>query len=256
MPDIILAATQRCGSTMVVEDMQNVGVLGQPEEWFLPWSPEKPGINWTERLAGLRRRATGQNGVMAVKVMADQLQNVEGCLSTVVHPCETGDFPHFAAAFRDALWVRISRRDLVLQAISREMSRQTGINHATASADVPHFAGNLMKGYDPAYNEETVYDYDAISDRVTSIRAESRIWDHFFESHNIDPIQLVYEEVAADPQMAHIDRMATEIGLPRTWSRIPRRMTKMGNARNAEWRARFFRDAAERGSAGDHRTGP
>jgi LPS sulfotransferase NodH len=32
MTEIILCATQRCGSTMVIEDMRNTGVLGMPEE--------------------------------------------------------------------------------------------------------------------------------------------------------------------------------------------------------------------------------
>lgn len=38
---ILLCATQRCGSTMIVEDMRNSEVLGAPREHFLPWAAAK-----------------------------------------------------------------------------------------------------------------------------------------------------------------------------------------------------------------------
>ena len=101
MTEIILCATQRCGSTMIVEDMRNTGVLGVPEEWFIPWDPQKTDINWAENLAGVRKRATGENGVMAIKVMANQLHNIEACLETVI-PTQGALFSRFHAVFADA----------------------------------------------------------------------------------------------------------------------------------------------------------
>lgn len=251
MKDIILCATQRCGSTMIVEDMRNTGVLGRPEEWFLPWKPEKEGVSWRRSLRNIRRRGTGENDVFAVKVMANQVASIEACLATLDEPGEEkpvvpGAYPRFADTFRDAAWIRIVRRDVVSQAISRVMSRQTGINHATGSMEDEHFAGNLAKGYDPAYNDRTVYRFEAILKHVTAIVLENLTWDRFFETSGITPTELIYEEVARDEGMGHLDVMAERVGLTEAPPRKPRVMVKLGNEKNKEWRDHFFADAAEK----------
>lgn len=248
MSQIVLCATQRCGSTMIIEDMRNTGCLGQPEEWFVPWDPDKQ-VNWHEAFAGVIKRASGDNGVMAVKVMANQLHNINACL-TEVFPVETdsdptSDFDHFARAFQQAKWVKITRRDTVAQAISRLMAKQTGINHATANPEDAHFAGNLARGYDTDYNSKTVYNYDTLLNYVTAIVLENLAWSRFFASHGITPVELIYEDVARDAEMTHLDAIAGLIGLEAEPERQPRTMVKMGNSRNHHWRERFFRDAAE-----------
>jgi LPS sulfotransferase NodH len=245
MTDLILCATQRCGSTMIIEDMRNTGVLGEPEEWFVPWKAEKKDVDWRKALEQVRKRATGINGVMAIKVMANQLHDIDGCLSSVFKTPPRADFPRFHWAFRKAKWIRLTRRDVVEQAVSRAMSLQTGINHATASAEDPHFAGNLLKGYTSDYNAETVYKYPQILREVTAIVLENLAWGRFFAGHGITPVDFVYEDVVADEGMTHLDVMARLAGLTEPPPRMPRRMVKMANARNAEWRERFYRDAAQ-----------
>ena len=70
MKELVLCATQRCGSTMITEDMRNTGVLGNPQEWFLRWNlAGVQDTDWKVALEELFARATGVNGVMAVKVM-------------------------------------------------------------------------------------------------------------------------------------------------------------------------------------------
>ena len=249
MKDIVLCATQRCGSTMIVEDMRNTGVLGQPKEWFLPWKPNKEDANWARTMVRVRQNGTGENGVFAVKVMANQIADIDACLATITDtPAseKAGSYPRFANLFQDAAWIRLLRRDIVSQAISRVMSRQTGINHATANADVEHFAGNLAKGYDPSYNQEAVYRFEAIFKSVSSIILENLAWDRFFETSGIVPTELVYEDIVKDEGMRHLDIMAELIGLPDAPPRKPRVMVKLGNEKNAEWRERFFADAAEK----------
>lgn len=243
--DIVLCATQRCGSTLIVEDMRNTSVLGKPEEWFVPWDPEKEGVNWGEALASVERRATGENGKSAIKVMANQLFPVESCLTGVVSPRDSGEFPHFAAAFEGAQWVWLKRRDVVSQAISRIMAMQTGINHATGKAEDDHFAGNLAKGYDPNYNAGAVYRYGAILRQVTAITLENLAWQRFFESQKITPVEMVYEEVIRDDDMGHLDVFAGMVGLTDRPERKPRAMVKVGNQKNKNWRERFFQDAAK-----------
>jgi LPS sulfotransferase NodH len=246
MTDLVLCATQRCGSTMIIEDMRNTGVLGQPEEWFVPWRADKQDVDWRVALESVRKRATGSNGVMAVKVMANQLYDIDACLSGVFKTPPKSDFPRFHWAFRKAKWIKLNRRDVVEQAVSRVMSQQTGINHATANADDPHFAGNLLKGYTADYNSETVYRYPAILREVTSIVLENLAWSRFFAANGITPVEFVYEDVVADEGMSHLDVLASLAGLTDPPPRQPRKMVKLANARNAEWRERFYKDAAQK----------
>jgi len=229
---------------MIIEDMRNTGVLGHPEEWFVPWDPQKNHINWHQAFTSLQSRARSDNGVMAVKVMANQLHNIDACLTEVFPADPEREFGHFASAFKDAKWVKITRRDTVAQAVSRLMAKQTGINHATGNPEDAHFAGNLARGYDDDYNRKTTYRYEVLLNYVTAIVLENLAWSRFFTSHGITPVELTYEDVAKDNEMTHLDAIAGLIGLEGEPERQPRTMVKMGNSRNHAWRQRFFRDAA------------
>ncbi|SEL91956.1 LPS sulfotransferase NodH [Roseivivax marinus] len=244
--DIILCATQRCGSTLVIEDMRNTGVLGQPEEWFIPWDPGKTDLNWEEHLTSVQSRATGDNGVSAIKIMANQLDPVDRCLATFLKADREGEFAHVATAFPQARWVWLRRNDVVSQAISRIMAQQTGINHATAKPEDAHFSGNMMRGYNPNYNKNAVYQYDAILSHVTAITLENLVWQRFFESQGISPLKLTYEDVILDDTMSHLDTFAELAGVATPVPKTPRKMVKVGNSRNSEWRERFLRDAAKK----------
>lgn len=231
---------------MIIEDMRNTGVLGTPEEWFVPWSPEKIDIDWKDALNGVEKRATGSNGVMAIKVMANQLVKVEKCLGTFMHGAvdEGGEFPNFARTFEDAIWVKLTRRDVIGQSISRVMSRQTGINHATAKADDDHFAGNLQAGYKTDYNEATVYRYGLVLREATSIVLENLAWERFFQRNNLQYTELFYEEVAKDGDMGHLDIIAQLAGIDEPLEKQPRKLVKLANDKNKTWKDRFYRDAA------------
>ncbi len=246
MKDIVLCATQRCGSTMVIEDMRNTGVMGMPEEWFVPWDPEKSNENWSNSFQSVRKRATGENGVMAIKVMANQLYKVDGCLSTFIDTDAEGIYPHFVAAFSGAAWIKITRRDVVSQAISRVMSRQTGINHATANEDDEHFAGNLKTGLKSNYNQNTKYKYGAILREVASISLENLAWERFFVTNNISATEIFYEDIADDDGMIHLDIIAGQAKIDSTFVRTERKLVKMANEKNRLWHNRFFKDAASK----------
>ena len=243
--DIVLCATQRCGSTLIVEDMRNTEVLGQPKEWFLSWLRPVKEADWSKSLQDVYAKATGKNDVSAIKIMTDQLFAVEKRLATFVQCDGVGDFPHFHETFKSAQWVFLTRSNVVGQAVSRVMARQTGINHATGKAEDQHFAGNLAKGYDPNYNAKAVYRYGAILEQVSAISLANLAWERFFASHNIEPLRIVYEDAIQDENMSYLDSMADMMGLSEKLNRTPRVMVKIGNERNKEWVERFFVDAAK-----------
>jgi LPS sulfotransferase NodH len=246
-PVVLVCATQRCGSTMVVEDMRNSGILGLPEEWFIPWQSEKTLVNWSRALTDVLHKASSANGVSAVKIMANQAPDVDACLRQALRssaPTAEAGVP-FAALrqiFAGAVWVRLRRLDVVEQAISRVMSRQTGINHATARPEDDHFAGNLARGLTSNYNAKAVYRFEAILSEVTAIILENLAWDRFFFAHHLKPLTFIYEDLVADPQMRHLDEMASALGLPEVPMRTPRKMVKLANDKNRAWKDQFFED--------------
>jgi trehalose 2-sulfotransferase len=244
MTEIILCATQRCGSTMIVEDMRNTGALGMPEEWFIPWQKDRSDEDLAKDLAGIRRRASGPNGVSAIKVMANQLSWIENNLKQVIKPPPGPMFFRFHKVFEKAVWVWLRRDDIVAQAVSRVMAQQTGINHATSGE--AHFAGKLLVGYHEDYNDRAQYNYDAILRECTAITLENLAWQRFFENFGITPLKFVYENVASDPTLGHLDLVAAAVGLDAPLTKQGRKLVKVGNARNEDFVKNFYRDAAAR----------
>lgn len=242
--DIVLCATQRCGSTMVVEDMRNSNQLGLPGEWFIPWKHSEKR-DWDQARAAVRKKSQGPNGVRAVKVMADQMAIVDQCLRPQ-HSASNVDtsFSKFRGLFEDAVWVHIKREDIVAQAVSRLMAKQTGINHATDADE--HFAGKIVKGSGrQTYNEKTEYKFEAIQRECTSITLENLTWSRFFKANKIKPIQLVYENYSVDPDMQHLNILAEAVGCKDIQKR-EREIVKIGNQKNKDFINRFYEDFAQR----------
>lgn len=242
---IILCATQRSGSTMIVEDMRASGVLGIPGEYLIGWSPEA-GRNWPRAFTKALERGRGANSVRALKLMARQLVTLEACLaqSGDIRPAAPGPYAHAAAQLVGAHLVYICRGDTVKQAISREMAAQTGINHATAKADDPHFAGKLMRGYRDDYNAQVRYDFARLKARYDAIQQENAIWQQAFSDWRVAPQRILYEDYTKDAR-PHLEAMAAAAGVRLPAALPPRHMVKLANQVSAEWEARFRSDLGE-----------
>ena len=242
--DIILCATQRCGSTLVVEDMRNSSVLGIPEEYFIPWTKRQTKTNWQAAFNSICKRSQGSNGISSIKIMANQLPAVEEGLATFLDPKTDCSFPSVAAAFTSSKWVWLKRDNIVAQAISRVMAKQTSINHATGTSEQDHFAGNLLKGYKDDYNKNSVYRFEAILNQVVSIELENLCWRRFFQTASIVPLILVYEDIIAGQDMYHLGLIADLVNIDNCINKVPRRMVKLSNSVSIEWEERFFHDLA------------
>lgn len=246
MVDIIICATQRCGSTMFIEDMFNTGLLGRPEEYFLPWKQGSWEIRTMAALARIREKSTSDNGVFAAKIMADQLAGVEWCLGkTKVRTDLRGDFPRFRATFRDAVWVRLRREDMILQAISREMAKQSHAPHATKSGEDAHFAGGVKPGLSADYNAGLQFRGPVLQQRFQDILRENFVWDRFFASQEITPLEFTYEQVTGDADLTHLDLIAEKAGVAGPLVKQPRKLVKLGNEVNEAWKTRFLAEGLD-----------
>jgi LPS sulfotransferase NodH len=233
---IVLCATQRCGSTMIVEDMRNSAVLGRPEEYFIPWSSEREA-EWQREYRNILTRGASENGVVSFKVMANQLFEIEQCLGGGA--MEGGRlFPRFKKMLGPVHWVYITRDNMLKQAISREMSRQTGVNHATADEKESHFAGNTLRGYREDYNNSAVYREDMIERALGDIVKENIIWKRFFSDWGIVPYRIQYE-TAVRNYPEYLRRMAKMVGEKLPEELPKRKMVRLYNEKNEEWYRKF-----------------
>ncbi len=67
-PSIVLCATQRCGSTLVCEDLRN-NALGMAEEHFLEFV-KKPSVSGEDMVRAVAGMGTDEGGAFSVKIMA------------------------------------------------------------------------------------------------------------------------------------------------------------------------------------------
>lgn len=240
---ILLCATQRCGSTLLVEDIKRTNVLGNPREHFINWrvGDEK---DWGASLSNIIDRSKTPNGVSSFKIMAKQLRGLEYGLSHIFQTDSQTLFPHVAEYFKDSTFIYLKRENVVAQGISREMARQTGINHATAQKDQDHFAGNLMKGYTSSYNNKAQYKFSSLRNASNSVIYENLLWERFFAQNEISPIRMTYEINMNRSKREILDDVAraAKIDISKSSISEDRTIVKLSNSKNEEWEAMFFDD--------------
>ena len=134
-----------------------------------------------------------------------------------------------AEVFPAPTFVRLSRQDLLGQAISLDRAQQTGSYHS-----------HIAAARNPAF------DADRIEQLMRALAANRARWNLYFARNGIVPVQVSYEELRADP-LGVVLRIAKRAGEP-----VRRRdlatiqpIRPQADAVSDEWRDRYLR---ERGS--------
>ena len=256
----LVLATQRSGSTLLVESLRATGSAGEPQEFFqyLPstgmapqpreWfadvtdesilkllDPLVPGtpdtstpVAWREHI-----RSSGRtpNGVWGGKLMWNQTPLLRQRAAGL--PDRSGD--SLRAAIRDVIgsepvFVHVYRPDVVSQAVSFWRAVQTQVWRGRP---------------DPERDSRAAYHADAIGHVVQNLRDQEAGWRGWFAEEGIEPIDVSYpvlwrnltsivasvlEAVGQDP------RLAPEPVLQR-----------QADKRSDEWVDRYREEAAEKG---------
>lgn len=241
--EIVICATQRCGSTLLCNDLTNNG-LGRPEEWFLRLVGDFKALKDQDIMPDVIRRGSSGNGVFAVKIMANYAPVVENYLA---HRCGDNADPqgltHLVKRFAAAYWIFMARRDRVSQAVSQLMSQTTGVYHAVHSKDAGFVPGQAVVGPSEQYNADVTIADSQISAALERIDRENRWWDRFFRTHGIRPRCIVYEEILAD--FSHVAAIRRDLDLPDSPVVESRNLVKLGNKRSDELIADFKRRHGE-----------
>lgn len=226
---IILCATMRCGSTMVCEDFRNTGVLGKPEEYFIPWMRTREHI-WPRSFKHIVERSRGDNGRFALKVMANQLPSINHGLSQIDEFSHLAD-DHFFQVFDQCDFVFLRRRNIVKQAISRYVSQVRRINHLK-DGEEGYTPGNTTT--DRTELEAAIpFDPERIYEHVTNIAIENRTWVNKFRKFELHPPTFWYEDIVAENTTSYLNDICGHFGLPEVEDVVAERtLQKMANKVN------------------------
>ncbi len=233
---LIIAATQRSGSTLLGRILELTDVVGKPREWLQNTDMEErtraynltPGTGYAEIVREIVRREHSHAGVFALKIMWDTMDAFLDIIHKE-HP-ETRSFEDSKIIqdyFPRPKFVFLQREDKLRQAISFVKSLQT--NEWIAERETEHLNQTHL-----------VFDYIAISEALAKFETEDRLWRQFLTASNFDFVEVTYEELQSDPQRV-IRRIFEHLGL--SVSRVPglseTGMRVMADTTNKEWHQRY-----------------
>jgi LPS sulfotransferase NodH len=256
----LVLASQRSGSTLLVESLRATGCAGEPQEFFenLPstsmppqprdWfagvedesilrllDPLQPGtpdtatpVEWRDRI---RRCGRTPNGVWGGKLMWNQtpllMQRAAGL------PDRSGD--DLRSAIRDVigtepLYVHVYRPDVVSQAVSFWRAVQT----------------QAWQGRpDPERDSRVVYHPGAIDHIVRMLQEQENGWRNWFAEQHITPIEVAYPVLWRNLTEI-VGTILEELGLDRRQAPDPV-LERQADERSDEWVDRYRAEAQQLG---------
>jgi LPS sulfotransferase NodH len=243
----VLCGTPRSGSTLLCEMLAATGVAGRPNSYFRredvhKWAeawrvPHPDGIDGPgfdcAYLAAMRREGRGGTGVFGLRLMWSSVAEASKRLNRALGP-DRDIARSIEAAFGRTLFIHVSRRDTLAQAVSLTRAEQSGLWHLAAD-------GTVLEGVEAA--RPTCYDRARIAKLAESLERDEELWHAFFEERGIMPLRIVHETVTADPSAA-IRHILVALGLgPAAARSMPVPTAKMANNESRLWIERFRQES-------------
>lgn len=268
MKKLVICATQRSGSTMLCKELESTSVLGRPKEAYInPIIDDSKSAQ--EFIDRIWQQGSSENGVFAVKIMQTQWGKVDyvhsfsqsspSLLEATLNelkfknakdPLLSSQVKNFYNFYKTSVWVFLRRRDHLYQAISREMANQTKVCHILNTDDSEKIAGigkrtSISTQDSNNYNQKAIYNAPNIQRRINEIKNEEIAWLYFFDSYQIKPIELFYEDIVDNKD--YLKKLASklDVNIPKELPPIP--LVKVGNEINEEWAKRFRSEQPLRG---------
>jgi len=232
----MICASPRTGSYLLSEGLAATGLAGRPTEFLSPsfqlyWSERWSPSTYPDYLERVVAAGTTPNGVFGLKVHSSQLSHFL-CQAT---GCARLPLRDQAAVVEDWLpgvrYVWLRRRDRVRQAVSYARALQTHVWWHGEPAPAPY--GDPIPGTQR-------FDFALIERCVESLGWENAGWASYFRANGIDPLELYYEDVAAD-RPAAVGQVLEYLDLPPdAAARLPAsRFQRQADAVSESWTQRY-----------------
>lgn len=211
---ILIASTPRSGSHMLGHSMIETGAMGVPFEYCnllnLPrWNEILGTGDLRGALAAIMARRTTANGVFSIKAHRTQLAalgGLRGALEFFPNPCV----------------VRIIRADLLRQAVSMTVARQTGV----------WITGQKGNGRRPTY------DFADIRHCLTLLAVEHTQWEIELASAGVAALTVTFEDVAGRTAET-LEAIAGHAGIADVAGVVAPPTTRQSSSLSDEWVRRF-----------------
>jgi trehalose 2-sulfotransferase len=239
----IICTSPRSGSTLLCKLLAATGFAGNPDSYF-----HRPSISdWLADLGLTQKasvperelleaifRAVIAKGTLDAGIFGLRLQRHSFDFFTeklaVLYPEHSNDAERFQAAFGRTLFVHLTRRDKVAQAVSYVKAQQTGLWHAAPD-------GTELERL--SLPQEPAYDANEIRIRLEEMTAHDHSWERWFGALEIDPLRITYEELSEDP-VETLRVMLDHLGLEREAADgVEPRVAKLADNINQDWVACF-----------------
>ncbi len=218
---VIIASTQRSGSSLLGHYLEKTGAFGVPLEYFnqsnlAHWRKRFEFANIEQFLDRIEPLRTSPGGIFSIKSHYFQLR-------------EVGSISSLFARYGDCRFVRITRRNLLQQAISRTVAQQTGV----------WISGQPETG-------QPRYDASLIAANLRALSRQHEQWSLAFAITGTDFLPVEYEDLVADPGTT-IRRIANFCDVPLSDSAIPDAppIKPQTRSMSAEWAERYLQERTE-----------
>jgi trehalose 2-sulfotransferase len=235
----ILCATPRSGSTLLCDMLADAGKAGRPQSyyrrqgiahWAGQWGLAADQANFAAAyLAAVKLAGTSENGIFGLRIMWETLAELSGTLAHL-YPQLPTDAARFDAAFGEALYVHLSRRDKVAQAVSWLRAEQSGVWHRFADGAIREQTGLPA----PAR-----YDGARIAALCNNLIADDAAWNNWFSAQDIRPVRLTYEAIASAPREALATILAALGVDTERAAHVEIRAGKLADSTSMNWVQRF-----------------
>jgi len=245
-PSYVICATPRTGSTLLCDLLAGAGVAGQPDSfyrkqsigdfislWGLDLAPPYEGeaFERTYLAAALRDGLAGTDQ-FGIRIMWPSLPEIDARFTSLFPEARTTP-ERLAAAFGAPVYIRLSRKDKLAQAISRVRAEQTGLWHR-------HADGSERERVAPERAPE--YDAKAVAAGIAEAEMYERNWTDWLEAHDITPVTLFYEDLADRPHATLAALLAALGHDPSLAKRAEVKTARLTDAINRDWAERFRRE--------------
>ena len=237
----VICASPRSGCHLLGEALQNTGLAGVPDEYFI-CDDEGRMENEQGNIAQIYGQKTldefrdlvlqlgsTPNGVFGITIMGNYLDKVLRNFQML--PQYQGLEAHelFDELLCKPKYVWLTRRNKARQAVSWAKAAQTGV-------------WSRSKGEAIAPQQKPEFDFAHIKYHYELILKAEDVWADFFRTSGIVPFKVVYEElVEAYEQTALSILDYLEIPYPPDLAFGERKLQRQANRLNDKWAARFNR---------------